>query len=202
MSNDATRDHNTKHRQEQIAKGIDLIYRIDQEIADLTAAHLKDLREDKSAIFKRLREDYQMPAPLMRARYAAYKLERAAIESEDDVTLDAIHEMFDILPVGGQGSLMPGLAAPKKAAAAPKPTPIAPEDAERLGVDAFVADGAEDAFPANVRTKKLRQAWLVGWHKARALAEKETGDAFDETGLGESGLTGTDPEPVKAESDP
>lgn len=153
-----------KHRGEQIAKSLERMYQIKAKIAKLTEEHLADLRADFSNIKKKLREDYNMPSKLVNARFVTYSLERQAQDGHDDITLDAIREMFEYVPVGGQGSLIPGFEAAEKPRKGKLPTI---EECETLGKLAFETGDGEDAFPETITTKARKEAWLKGWHAAQ-----------------------------------
>lgn len=103
---DATREHNVKARKDAISESMEQLYKLDAQIAAAIEKHVKPFRDDKAAIKERLRDDYQIPAKLLNARYASYKLERFAEEAQDHTTLDVIREMFDALPVGGMVDLV------------------------------------------------------------------------------------------------
>jgi len=176
-SDHPSHDANVMHRKEQIAKSLERLYQLDREIADIVAGEIKGLREDKAEIRKQLKEDFNMPGKLVNARYAAYKLERLAEDTKDEVTLDAIREMFSYVPVGGQGSLMPGLE-PKPEKLSPKAKLPTIEECETLGAISFRTGVAEDGFPETVTTKARKEAWLSGWHKAKIEAEEEERQAW------------------------
>lgn len=100
---------NSTSRREAIETTCTKLYVLDREIERLIGEHVSELRGEKAKLKASLREDYQIPARLLQARYASYKLERAARDSGDTVTLDAIRELFDTLPVGGTVDLVDAL---------------------------------------------------------------------------------------------
>lgn len=102
----STAGHNSQTRKEALCSALEQLYRLDIEIAAFLRNHVKALREEKSEIKSRLREDFQMPAALVAARYASYRLERTAEDAQDETTLDAIREMYLALPVGGMVDLV------------------------------------------------------------------------------------------------
>lgn len=162
---DATREHNVKARKDAISEGLEKLYQLDRQIAALMEKHIAGPREDKNKIKADLREAYQIPAALLQARYASYKLERFAEESSDDTTLDIIREMFDALPVGGSVDLVEaaergaeeddGQSFTVKAAN----TYEAGRKAGKAGknLDTCLHKGA------TVEAKKLRVEWERGW---------------------------------------
>jgi hypothetical protein len=102
---------NVSNRQRCIVDSFKEMYGLDREIDAMTERHLKGLRERKSELKARLRDDFGMPAKLVNCRYAAYRLERAASEGGDNITLDVIKEMFEILPVGQSVNFLDALDA-------------------------------------------------------------------------------------------
>lgn len=91
---------NVQARRDAIAESCEELYQLDAEIKVLTERHLKDLRDSKSDIMKRMREDYQINSKLLRARYQSYRIERMALDAMDDATVDVIRELFEALPIG------------------------------------------------------------------------------------------------------
>lgn len=101
-----TREHNVAARRDAITKACEELYQLDVLIARATETHVKLHREAKTDIKSRLKEDYNITANVLAARYAPYKLERMAQDGSDDKTLDVIRELFDALPIGGMLDLV------------------------------------------------------------------------------------------------
>lgn len=102
----STAGHNSQTRKEALCSALEQLYQLDIEITAILRSKVKALREEKSEIKSRLREDFQMPSALVSARYTSYKLERIAEDAHDETTLDAIREMYLALPVGGMVDLV------------------------------------------------------------------------------------------------
>lgn len=101
----ANNEHNVEHRREAVTNSLEQLYQLDKKIKALTERHLTELRKQKSDIKSKLKNDYQMTAPMVNARYYPYRIERQAEDAEDQVTLDGIREAFNYLPVGGSVDL-------------------------------------------------------------------------------------------------
>jgi hypothetical protein len=141
---DQTRNHNIGERRAAMREALENVYALDCEIADFIEEHVKPLREDKSAIMTSLRERFGLTAKVFRARYYGYRLEREAADNSDEITQDAIRELFEVCPVTGQGSFAEALGAtisstppkpPKAAAAPPKPGGAPPGERPEEGDD-------------------------------------------------------------------
>lgn len=163
---DATLQHNSKARADVIRESLDRLYQLDSEIDDIIAAEIKELRDEKSEIKTRLRDDFNMPAKLVMARYAAYRMERKAIASADDKTLDAIRELYSIAPVGSQMDLVDAIEraggnTPAQTAAAASDTP---EGAYAAGYAAGKAGKNLDTAPIGIsRFRSLKTKFEEGW---------------------------------------
>lgn len=96
----ANREHNVAARKEQIGNAFNRLYAIDKEIDALIERHVQELRDEKSDIKKKLRKDLNLTSKVVHLRYASYKAERLAVEQEDGVTMDAIKELYEVMPVG------------------------------------------------------------------------------------------------------
>lgn len=106
---DATRSNNVQARGEALKESLEELYQLDCKIKAAIAAHVQDHRDAKGDIMKRLREDFNMPSALVRARYVAFRIERQAEDAQDDVTLDAIHELFELAPTGQTANMVDAL---------------------------------------------------------------------------------------------
>jgi hypothetical protein len=107
MSDDeATVGHNSGERAAAIADGLREMYALDGEIAAIVERDIKELRASKSAIKDSLRERFNLTSRMIQARYYSYKIEREAVEASDDLTLQAIRELYEVLPVGGTVDLI------------------------------------------------------------------------------------------------
>ncbi len=168
--------HNAKARQAVIADSLERLYKLDAEIDELIEEYIKELRDEKSDIFERLREDFGMPSKLVRARYASYKIERAAEVANDGVTLDAIRELYQVLPVGGQVDLVEAMAVAKKKEAAEDtrtPAQIAHDEGRKAA-----AEGKKlDACPYKPNQKRLKAEWESGYESeifdAKSMGSQE-----------------------------
>jgi hypothetical protein len=100
-SDNVTAKHNVKSRDAAIADAMESLYKSDKEIRAALEKHVTPHREDKTAVKKKLREDYELTTDVINARYASYKIERKAEENGDDATIDNLREMFRATPVGG-----------------------------------------------------------------------------------------------------
>lgn len=147
---------NVKARADFFAQACEDIYQLDQKIADIVDAEIRDLREGKQDIMRILREEYHIPAVIFRARYYAYKIERKANDAKDNATLDVIKELFDSLPIGEIIEIMDeGAEEPPPRPAAPPPMPepaperlISAADEERRegdGAEIHDYDAAKEA---------------------------------------------------------
>lgn len=106
---EVTKHHNVANRKQQLRDALRRTYEIDGEIQDLIAEHIQGLRDEKSDIKKRLREDLNITAKVFGARYGAYKLEADARAADDNATLDTLEELFNESPVGTQINMMDAL---------------------------------------------------------------------------------------------
>jgi hypothetical protein len=113
LSTETLNEIDPKARQGALKSALERLYEIDQEIAGIIEAQVKELRDEKSEIKKNLRGSFNITSKLVQARYQSYRIERAAADAEDDTTLDTIREMFELCPVGGQVDM---LSAVQKAA--------------------------------------------------------------------------------------
>ncbi len=174
---DATLQHNSKARADVIRESLDRLYELDSEIDAIIEAEVKDLRTEKSEIKTRLREEFNMPAKLVTARYAAYRMERKAIASADDKTLDALRELFSVSPPGSQVNMLDALAeagghTPAQTAEAASDTP---EGAYAAGFAAGKAGKNLDTVPAGIkRYRSLKAKFEEGW-EAGQLENLPTG---------------------------
>jgi cysteinyl-tRNA synthetase len=169
-SENATSGHNSKSKLTVIRESMERLYRLDAEIDELIEEHIKELREQKTEIKTKLREEFNMPAKLIQARYASYRLERAAEESHDNQTLEAIREMFRALPIGGQGDFMNALSEDDVETGA-EVGDDGPEVPNEKQSNAIRLDGAAAAEQG----KKRRSGYSVG---SRADDDWKTG--YDE----------------------
>jgi len=106
-----TRDHNMGNRKDTVIDAFQRMYALRRQIKEIIDSDVKPLREEVSDIKAMLLDRFNMPAKLVNLRYTAYEAERRAVEAGDEVTQDAIRELFEILPVTGQGSFAPALDA-------------------------------------------------------------------------------------------
>ena len=155
---DATAEHNIGNRRDEITAALKQLYALDCEIAALTEEHLKDLRADKSDIKKSLRERFQLTAKVIQARYYSYRIERDAERANDGVTLDAIRELHEALPIGGQASFLAPIGAPKFEDDVP-----AQADAFEQGRSAGMKGSNLATCPYPAARKKLKAEWERGW---------------------------------------
>ena len=160
-SQDATQGHNAKARADVIVESFKRLYELDREIKVLTEDHLKELKDEKSDIKARLREDFGMTARLVQARYGLYRVEREAEDASDNVTLDAIHELFEVLPVGGMVDLVSAIDRAKS-----------PEEKARAEGYRDGKGGMSEGSCPHPMDTPLSQAWMDGWYKAEA--ERDT----------------------------
>ena len=170
---DVTRSHNVKDRRATIMSSMKRLYAIDQEIAAIVEDEIKDLREERSDIKKMLRETFQITSAVVNARYHSYRLEQKAIEGDDGPTQDAIREMFEALPVGGQGSLLPGMEA-----AGPFESDIVPSDEEARGLG--YDHGVKDRKHQPPKTVKSRPALLAAYDEGYELGKQARGAPQDQ----------------------
>ena len=108
-SGEATRFANVSARTDILRESLTRFYQLDKEIQSVVEEHIKELREEKSDIVKRVREDLNMPAKVFRARYYSYRVEQDAIAADDQITQDALVELFTVCPVTGQASFAEAL---------------------------------------------------------------------------------------------
>lgn len=111
VNQEATRNANVQERKAAIERAMESVYQLDKDIAAVIAEEIAPLREDKSAVMKSLRERFQITAEVFRARYYAYRLKRRAEDANDEITQDALAELFEVCPVSGQGSFATALDA-------------------------------------------------------------------------------------------
>ncbi|HEX6959313.1 MAG TPA: Rmf/CrpP family protein [Ferrovibrio sp.] len=177
----ANRAHNAKARGEVIKQSFERMYQIDREIHELIeSSGIRDLRAEKSDIKKRLREDFNMPNAIVMARYTGYRMERAAEEASDEITMDAIRELYATVPVGrtpdfGDAAGWPrhtndgnGNAADREAESIEAKTArAAGREAGRSGHAAIV-----NPHPAG---SELHSAWLSGWKEGQAELAEDMG---------------------------
>lgn len=147
-----TAHSNSRARGDTLKSSLERLYQADREIAALIeSSGIAELRAEKSDIFKVLRDDFQMPSALVRARYTAFRFERAAEDGQDDITADAIREMFELVPIGGMVDMMDALQ---------KTAPV--ESAYDLG---YKAQGQGSSLNENPfdGTDIRQQRWHEGW---------------------------------------
>lgn len=94
--------HNLVSRKEAIDDALKQVYALKKDIKEALAEHVKPLREEVDEIKSNLAEDYNLPKRVFNARYASYEIEADAIASKDDITLDAMRELYEAAPVGEQ----------------------------------------------------------------------------------------------------
>lgn len=170
VNQEATRNHNVGERRDALAAALKGVYELDAEIAGIIEAEVKPLREDKSAITTSLRERFNITAKVFRARYYAYRLEREAEAANDEITQDAIRELFEVCPVTGQGSFAQALdsTAPQPAKAtkpvANKPPAPSPEPQAQSESPSFAEDEAPDDPEA---------AWQLGVDARKASPSRD-----------------------------
>jgi hypothetical protein len=185
-SQEASRNHNVGERRESMRNALNSVYELDQEIAGIIEEHVKPLREDKSEIMTSLRERFNLPAKIFRARYYAYRAEREAADSSDEITQDAIRELFEVCPVTGQGSFAEALGTtvpPPPAAPAPKPpktsAPKLTEDPEEAWAQGEAARKAGQTLAScqyvGEAQKRLRGRWEEGWESADFEIKRASG---------------------------
>lgn len=155
---DATLQSNIGNRRDEITSGLKRLYALDCEIAALTEEHLKDLRAEKSDIKKSLRERFNLPATVVQARYYSYRIERDAERTNDGITLDAIRELHEALPIGGQANFLGPIGAPKFEDDVP-----AQADAFEQGRTAGMKGSNLATCPYPAARKKLKAEWERGW---------------------------------------
>ena len=102
ISGQVTPLHNVANRQQMMKDALSETFALDQNLKAAAEKHLKADREAKSDIKKRLLKDLNITAKVFNARYVAYRLEAAAIEANDEATLDTLRELFEHAPIGAQ----------------------------------------------------------------------------------------------------
>lgn len=93
--------HNAKARKDAEREAMEANYEIDKKIEALMKKHIDPLRADKRELKSDLHENYGIAPKLYNARYNTYRLERAAVENKDDITLDTLRELWEATPIGG-----------------------------------------------------------------------------------------------------
>jgi len=103
---EAARHHNMGERRDEMRRALSHVYELETEIRAIIESDVKPLRSDRSEIIKSVRERFGMPANIFKARYRSYQIERDAQAANDEITQDAIRELFEVAPVNGQGSFV------------------------------------------------------------------------------------------------
>ena len=163
-ADETTRLHNARARSDVFKDSLEELYQLDARIGVAIEKHIKQLRAAKTDIMTKLREDYNLTAPMVRARYGSYKLERAAQDSSDQTTLDTLRELFTALPVGGSVDMFAEGNTETRAAET--------HDAEQAEKEGFAAGKAGRNRDSNPYTapnqKRIAAAWDTGWEKGQA----------------------------------
>lgn len=159
---------NSKARGEIIIESFERLYKLDAEIDRVIEQEVQGFRDEKGTIKKKLREDLGMPSPLVQARYAAYRMERAAEDASDDITMRAIRELYKVLPVGGQVDLVDVMQRPDDRT----PAQIAHAEGRRARV---ARQGLETCPYTKPNQKRLKSEWESGYES----------EAFESQSMGE-----------------
>lgn len=184
-SQTVTSTHNHKVIEDAIIKACEGLYRADKAIDAAIEKHIADLRQDKADIKKKMRETYQIPAKLLQARYATYRLEQQAIDAGDDATLDTIRLLHRALPVGGSVDMV--RAAQDS---------VTPEQANKQGVDAGLAGKDRDSNPYDDGTEQ-HDHWARGWDAGQRQAVANMGKSPTEEAKN-AAQAESEPEPAGA----
>ena len=169
---------NVKAIKEAIQDGLAQMYVLDAQIDAAIEAHVQKLRDKKSDIMRVLREGYHLTAPVVRAYYNLYAMERQATEASNGSVLDTIKIMFEALPFEGVVDLVKatGFTEDKRIEATAKNL----KAAEKAGRDCSLRNGNMSECPhagINKASKKLRAAWLKGYEThQKELAKKLAAD--------------------------
>lgn len=159
---DATKQHNIGERKQEIVNALQRLYALDCEIAAIVESDIKELRDEKSDIKTSLRERFGLTNKMIQARYYSYRIERDAAAANDGPTMDAIRELFEALPTGGQGSFLEALGD-KDGTDADSDEEVA----RALGHAAGKAGKNLDTCPYAPAKKKLRASWESGWEQGQ-----------------------------------
>lgn len=92
-----TQTSNIGNREKEMRAAFKALYSIDNEIAAVIEEHVKPLRADKSGIVDSLRERFGLTSKYFKANYKLYQLTEDATRAKDDVSLDALRELFAIV---------------------------------------------------------------------------------------------------------
>ena len=94
---------NVTARRNCITKGFNDLYKIEEEIADKTEEHIKELKDLKTKTWRNLKKDVNIPRKVLDLQYRQYKAVRAARDGEDDeldTLIDHLHELHLALHPG------------------------------------------------------------------------------------------------------
>lgn len=92
--------HNAKSRKDAINDALAQIFQLKSKEKAAVKAAVQPYRDKISDIKTTLREDYNLTDKVLRARLQSFVIEQEAIEAKDEVTLEALREMFKNAPVG------------------------------------------------------------------------------------------------------
>ncbi len=101
-----TPTHNVANRKQIMADALSETFKLDQQLKAAADMYLSSDRAAKSDIKKRLLKDLNVTAKVFNARYVAYRLEAAAIETSDEATLNTLRELFEHAPIGSQVNMV------------------------------------------------------------------------------------------------
>ena len=94
---------NVAARRNSITKGFSDLYKIEEKIADLTAKHIKELKDMKTKTWRNLKKDVDIPRKVLDLQYREYKAVRDASAGENDeldTLIDQLHELHLALHQG------------------------------------------------------------------------------------------------------
>lgn len=157
---------NSTSREQAMTDALERIYLLKKREREIIQDAVQGIRDSIGDIKKALREDYNVTNQVLQARLYSYTLERRAAESGDQITLDAIKEMFKVAPVGTSVRIDDVVGASEQ-----EITDTLTE-AKKKGTAAGKGGANFDSCPYP-QGSKHREYWEQNWHAAQAKLAKD-----------------------------
>lgn len=168
--------HNAKSRKDAINDALARIYQLKKQEAAAVKAAVQPFRDKISDIKTELREDYNITNQVLQARLYSFVLEQKAKDSKDEVTLEALREMFKNAPVGVDLDMLTTLRTEEQ-----NEIEDSLDTAKKRGTEAGAKGENFDTCPYPDGSKHAKY-WKDNWQAAQAkLAKKikKTPEAAD-----------------------
>lgn len=163
--------HNAKSRKDAINDALAQIFQLKKNEKAAVKATVQPFRDQISDIKTTLREDYNLTDKVLKARLSSFVIEQEAIEAQDDVTLEALREMFKNAPVGVKLDMLTVLQTEEKNA-----IEDTLDTAKKKGTEAGANGVNFDTCPYPDGSKHA-QYWKQNWQAAQQKIAKKIKEA-------------------------